>query len=316
MGQKQRFNPSLTMPIIDIIVAIVLVVATGYFWFQTKGEAKLEAALTDLAEARTANTAELHDARGNLAEAVQELADIRIERDAKAQYVIFLEEQVEIERQKLVDARQTEEDYTDDWLDLRGQTARARERRLAYNTDIFQTEERIAETTAVNADLVAQLNERGDERERLADWTRTALAEMEADPPSRFPEKGALASVLDISEPGEAVVFSLSGDVAAVGNVKLGVLGSLGLGDGADISIKEGGIYANLALVPRRASLDLEGGISQFQSRRDNTSDTGPFAGATFRLAPLRRERFFLLGGARYSHEDLGLRLGVGLGRR
>ncbi len=31
---KTRFNTSLTMPIIDIIVAVALIAATGFFWFR------------------------------------------------------------------------------------------------------------------------------------------------------------------------------------------------------------------------------------------------------------------------------------------
>ncbi|MBD3236121.1 MAG: hypothetical protein GF330_05425, partial [Candidatus Eisenbacteria bacterium] len=128
---KSRFNPSLTMPVIDIIVAIVLIVATGFFWFRTKGEAKLEAALADLQAAREQNTAEIAEARENLADTEQELTDIRNERDAKAQYSVFLEEQVEIERQNILDARALEEEYTNTWLDLRSQVQRANLRRAA-----------------------------------------------------------------------------------------------------------------------------------------------------------------------------------------
>lgn len=313
---KSRFNPSLAMPVMDIVVAVLLIAATGFFWFRTKGEAKIEAALADLQAARQQNTAEIQVVRENLARSEQELIDIGNERDAKGQYAVFLEEQVGAERQNIIDARALEEEYTDTWLDLRSQVQRANLRRAAYRTDIFETEQKIDETSAVNADYVAQTTDRNDRLDRLDRWIREARGELERDPPSRFPERSALASVLEVADPGNSIIVSLTHDVTGFGKLRLGLLAGLGLGDGSDTSIKEGGLYANLPLMPRRASIDFEGGISQRISREDEEDDLGPFAGATFRLAPLRQERFFILAGTRYSHEDVGMRIGVGLGRR
>jgi hypothetical protein len=104
--------------------------------------------------------------------------------------------------------------------------------------------------------------------------------------------------------------------VKNLGALDLGLMGSLGLSTDGETATKEGGLYANLPIAPRRTSIDFEGGISQVQSRKDDRSDTSPFAGATLRFAPSAGERLFIVGGTRFSHEDLALRLGLALGRR
>ncbi len=312
---KNRFNPSLTLPIMDIIVAIILVVATGYFWFHSSGETKLENAFADLREARAGNARELQATREGVANTEEELARAREMRDAKARYVEFLETQIDQETQAIADAQDLDERYTDEVLDLRTDIQRNRDRRQAYNTDIFEREEKIAESEGRIDNLAAQVEDRNNQLGRLDDWIAEAELRWAADPPSRFPQQSALSSVYEIKDPHQTIMVSLSRGLRNIGGLNVGLMGGLGLSTDGESSLKEGGLFANLPLLARRSSIDFEGGLSHYQPRAAGDDDLSPFAGATFRFAPRRDERLFLLGGARYSHEDVALRLGLSLGR-
>ncbi|MFH1143262.1 MAG: hypothetical protein V1774_01810 [Candidatus Eisenbacteria bacterium] len=316
MAQARSFNPTLRMSVVDVVVAVALIVATGYFWFETTGKARLRAGHQSLVEARDLNAREIEAAKQNLRDIEQELVEIGETREAKAQEMLWLEEQMRWEQAKILEYEGQDEVFTDQLLDLRLELQEARDRRMAYNTDIYEAEKQIAAAEQSSADLLAQVQGRNTELERLATWIAQAEDKIEADPPSRFPEHSSLASVVDMTDQEGRVMVSLARRVANIGRLDLGLLGSLGLSQGAESSVKEGGLFANLQLLPRRASIDFEGGISQLTVRGEDTQDTGPFAAATLRFAPVRRERLFLLAGTRYSHEDIGLRLGIGFGRR
>ncbi len=313
---KKSLNPTLTLPVMDIIVAIILIGATGYFWFHSSGETKLANAFRELRETRVENMQELAQTEETRTVAETELQDTIVLRDEKAQYVAFLESRIDVETQSILDARDLDEQYTDDVLDLRTDIQRNRDRRQAYNTDIFEREQKIEVAQGTIDELVVQAEDRNGQLELLDGWIDHAQAALHRDPPSRFPEKSALSSVYEIKDPRQTILVSLSRELHRVGNLDVGVMGGLGLSTDGESSLKEGGVYANLPLVSRRTSIDFEGGVSHFQPRSEGDDDLGPFAGATFRFAPQRKERFFLLGGARYSHEDVALRLGLSLGRR
>ncbi len=312
---KKNFNPSLTLPIVDIIVAVILVVATGYFWFHSSGETRLANAFQNLRETRADNAAELAEVQQNLAKAEQDLKNMREQRDAKARYVEFLETQIDVETQAIADAQERDEQYTNEVLDLRTEIQRNRDRRQAYNSDIFEREEKIETATGRIDDLVAQVDDRNDQLDRLDEWITEAEVQLAQDPPSRFPTQSAFSSLYEIKDPHQTVVMGLSHGLRRLGSLNVGVMGGLGLSTDGESSIKEGGVFANLPLIPRRSSIDFEGGLSHYQPRHEGDDDLGPFAGATFRFAPRREERLFLLGGARYSHEDVALRFGLSLGR-
>jgi len=314
--ETSKFNPSLTMPIIDIVVAIILVVSTGYLWFHTKGQEKLAEVRTDLVQAMHENEASLNATRGTLVDAQEDYEQTVQLRDAKEQFLAFLLEQTDYERNKIDESQQLDDQYTNEVLDLRTEIQRGRDRRLAYNSDIMDAESKIAEEQRAIASLEAQARERNGYIDQLDGWILAAEQDLRDNPPSRFPEKSALASLLEIRDPNESLVFNLSHELHRMGTIDLGLLGSLGVATDGEASIKEGGVYANLPVSPRRASIDLETGVSQLQSRSEDKSDTSPFAGASLRLAPVSGERFFVVAGTRYSHEDLALRLGLAIGRR
>jgi hypothetical protein len=314
--QPSKFNPSLTMPVIDIIVAIILIVSTGYFWYHTKGQEKLEAIRADLMASRQENNASLTTTRGTLTTAQENYEQTVQLRDAKEQFLAFLKEQTEAERNKITESQQLDDEYTNEVLDLRTEIQRGRDRRLAYNSDILDAENKIAEERQAVASLEAQARERNGYIDQLDGWILAAEKNLRQNPPSRFPEKSGLASLLEIRDPDESLLFNLSHQLHQMGTIDLGLLGSLGVATDGEASIKEGGVYANVPISPRRASVDLETGVSQLQSRSEDKSETSPFAGASLRVAPVVKERIFLVAGTRYSHEDLALRLGLAIGRR
>lgn len=320
MAERRQFNPSLRMPVIDIIVAVLLIVMAGYFWFQTSGREKLAEGFEGWRESQAGNRAEVDETLATLDSARMELERTKAQRDERAEESRWLEEQCTLEHERITEGQRLDQEYTDRLLDQRLEIQRVRDQRAALNTDLFEAEGQIREAEEAIAALETQTQERNREVARLDNWITEAQAALDADPPSRFPERSSLSSVVEIAgigdDPEQLYVVSLASGIKRVGTLDVGLLGSLGLGSGAESSLKEGGLFANMLLAHRRASLDFEGGISQLSSRLLDDSKTGPFAGATLRFAPLRRERLFLLAGTRYSHEDLGLRLGLGLGRR
>ncbi|MCK4306110.1 MAG: hypothetical protein KAY24_17855 [Candidatus Eisenbacteria sp.] len=310
------FNPSLRMPIVDIVVACVLVVVTGYFWFHTKGETKLENSKNKLRSTQAENAAELQATIQTRIDAQEELKATILSRDDNAQIVEFLKDRIEIEREAIREAQERDERYTDEVLDLRTNIQRSRGQRRANRTDVMEADRSIEELRGLVADLEDQSRERNEEIARLDDWILSAQVELERNPASHFPEKSGLTSLVAVTKDDQAVLVGLSLAVKVLGPVDVGIAGSLGLSTDGETSCKEGGLYANLPVVPHRTSIDFEGGVSNVESRKNSRSETDPFAGATLRFAPSRGQRLFLTGGARYSHEELAVRLGVALGRR
>jgi hypothetical protein len=313
---RPAFNQSLTMPVVDLVVAAILIFTTGYFWMDTKGEAKLADSKAQLETARVENATEVTRIEGKLADQEVNLENTQKDEQDKAAYVEFLKVKKDTEDQLIAEAAELNEIYTDDMLDLRTDIQRSKDRRIGYNTDIFETDKKIETMEAANADMLARVNDRNGEESRLNVWIADAEQREVFEPTSRLPDKSSVASVIDISDPSQSVVLSLAYQLQKVSGMDMGLIGSLGLGVDGESAIKEGGIFANLPLTHRRTSIDFEGGISQFESRKENISDTSPFAGATFRFAPNPKERLFLLAGTRYAHEDLALRLGLAFGRK
>jgi len=316
MSKRFSYNPSMTMPIIDIIVAIVLILVTGHFWMSTKGEAKLAESQAEMMKAREANAQEIEIQESKLSDKASVLKETEQQCEEMAQRVEFLKVKKEEEIIAIEEAIILNENYTDEMLDLRTDIQRSKDQRIGYNTDIYETDQKIENMELANTDMLLRVTDRNNEVARLGMWINEAHKREAVEPTSRLPAKSAVASAIDISDPNQTVVFSLSREMSSLKGLDLGLMGTLGLAVDGNSSVKEGGLYANLPLTHRRTSIDFEGGVSQLESREENKSDTSPFAGATFRFAPNPKERLFLLAGTRYSHEDLALRFGISLGRR
>ena len=316
MARRAEFNSTLWMPVIDAVVAALLVLAAGYLWFETSGKARLAAGSQSLAEARARNASDVEAAKKSLADRQDELAQATRQREERKEELVRLQGEIEMQQERVRQAAGQDEALTGQLLDLRLEVQRVRTVGTAGAKQIDEVERRIAQANGAATELAAQAEARNAELARLAVYIAQARDALEADPPSHFPENSSLASMVDMTGEEGRVMVSLARRVKDFGPLNVGLLGSLGLTPDTDTSVKEGGLFANVLLVPRRASVDFEGGISQRTVRGAHEEDLGPFAGATLRFAPSRRERLFLLAGTRYSHEDVGLRLGLGLGRR
>ncbi len=316
MGEKGFFSSRLTMPFIDLAMVAALILAGGFVWYRTMGRERLTSGEQALHGLRVENAGELERLRAKQRDIDAELGAIKLTREDKHQIISRLVEQMRAEDARIQEYVAQNALMTDRLIELRAALQRVAEQRDAVQSDLTDVENQIILRREEIAALEAQYTARGEELAGLNQSIADMRRGLAADPPSRLPERSALASVIEITDPEERWLVSLTRGLARVGRLDVGLLGSLGLSAGAGSSLKEGGLFANLPLAHRRVSIDFEGGFSQLQSRSGNASETTPFAGATLRLAPIRRERLFLLAGTRYGHDDLGLRLGLGLGRR
>jgi len=316
MAKNEQYNPSLTMPIIDMIVAVIIIVVSGYVWFHGPGVENLRNAHRQYEEARKKNQEDLQQAMAALEEARKELEETKREREMLKQDLEVLAKRYDEEIQRIRGARRLSEQYTDEVLDLGNSIQRAKDERRALNGEVYETTQQIAQVQAEIDALEQEARERNEEIARIEQWIAEAKAYLEENPPSRFPEKSSFASALDIgSDPGGAVVLSLAREITEVGKLNVGVKGGVGVGE-EHSSLKEGLLFATLPIIHRKTSLAFEGGVSHLQVPGERKSQLSPFAGASFRFAPFGKERVFLTAGPRYSHEDVGLRVGVAFGGR
>ncbi|MBD3334177.1 MAG: hypothetical protein GF355_01560, partial [Candidatus Eisenbacteria bacterium] len=116
---KPAYNPSLLMPIVDVVVGVALFVGAGVIWFNSRGQEQIIEAREQLQETRRQQRMELAELEGEIVEAQDELVAIQNERQAKQQYVEALEQRIESETGKIEDAEELDRRYTDRLLDLR-----------------------------------------------------------------------------------------------------------------------------------------------------------------------------------------------------
>ena len=316
MPRQDTDRVSFRLPWIDLLVILLLIAGSAYAWMEISGKPRIGTRMGELDATRAKNAGALEEARAALEGNRQALAEAEERRDDKMEVLVGLEAEMRGVRASIDETRERDHLATDRLLDLRLEVQQAQARLRSANKDLAFIESRVAEEQE-------RVRERQERRGQLAgEWREirrqiaSARAEMEADPPSRFPEHSSFASIVEFGDSGGDVIVSLARRVKSAGQWELGLLGGLGVGGEAESAIKEGGLFANWLLVPRRASLDFEGGIRQLTVRETDEQTTGPFAAATLRFAPSRRERLFLLAGTRYADEELGVHLGLGFGRR
>jgi hypothetical protein len=316
MNRAEQYRPAVKLPIIDLLLVILLIAASGYVWREVRGKPRVQAELGGLEGIRAGNAQALSEANQGLLQNKADLAGIHGTHAEQVAQIVGLETQMHATGDQIARSRERDHLATDRLLDMRGEIQRGADQRKARQKELEQIETQIGQVQVAVGELGAQLDERHAELVHLGKSIAAAEAQLEADPPSRFPEHSSFASMVELADAEDRVMVSLARRLKDLGRVGVGLLGSLGVSRGAESSIREGGLFANVVLVPRRASVDLEGGISQRIVRDSDEQETGGFAAATLRFAPLRRERLFLLAGTRYGHDDLGMRLGLGFGRR
>jgi hypothetical protein len=140
-------------------------------------------------------------------------------------------------------------------------------------------------------------------------------AYRERDPWSAFPLSSSVSAFMELGGDASLLEFSLAKDFYRAGRVDLGVTGVLGFGDEQGTTVKEAGLYGNLELAFRRASMDVGAGYSSLRIGSSG-DEADPYLSLMLRCAPYYRERAFLLLGTKYCHDVLSCLAGVGLGRR
>lgn len=310
MKQPGRYNPSLTMPIIDIVAAIVLAVGAGLLWHHTRGEAQIQAEQTERLRAREENAVELSGPRNALAATCRELDEVLHLQDMRAQQLQYLEEQIGTEREDLRRACEQNEPLVNQVRALHVDIETARKRRTIQRNEIREHKRELKDGRALVTALETQAEQRraeiaaGDEQLREA-------------PPNRLPRRSTVVVMAEFATAGPVFLAGISRSIGTLRNCDLGVLGSFGLHSDGRTALVELGVCADLPLPPHWAALDVVGGIRWQQMRSAGPDpETGPFVAAHVRLAPISRERLFILAGVVLAHHDAALRLGVRLGGR
>jgi hypothetical protein len=311
----KHYNPSLLMPIIDIIVAVALFAGTAALWYNTRGQEQVIAAREGLDAIRQEQANELAVRSLEIDDYGQQLVDVQNDHESKKQYVAFLDQRIEDETAKIKDGRAKDRRYTDVLLELRDDIRLATDEMRGNEAGVTEEEDRITRRQSEIDSLQAEVLTREREISDLENQTAEALAIRRHDPISIFPVKAGFLAAYEVNDENTRFVVGLSHDVFSLRNLRLGVQGVLGLSSDENSSLKEGGVYLNIPLIFRRASIEVGAGLSgQKQGALDTEYD--PYLSGHFRLAPIRRERFFLLGGPHLTAETVGFRLGVGIGRR
>jgi len=241
--------------------------------------------------------------------------DTKNELQAKRQYVEFLKQRIDMETAKIQEGRRKDREYTDVLLDLRDEIRRARDEVRGLQSKILEEDDRIRRRRAELDSLLAEAETRKRRISELENEIAEARAIRQHDPWSIFPIRGGLLAAYEIGDTDRRFVVGLSHDVFDLRDLRFGLEGTVGLSSEEERSLKEGGIYLNIPLVFRRASIEVAAGISGVQEGATPTQ-YDPYLSGTFRLAPIRRERFFLVGGPHLTTSSTAFRLGVAFGRR
>ncbi|MBU1700310.1 MAG: hypothetical protein KJ970_19045 [Candidatus Eisenbacteria bacterium] len=312
---RSSYNPSLLLPIIDVIVGLTLLIGAGYIWYNTRGQEQIIEAQEQLDMTRRQQTDEIKTINQMIAEREDELVNIRNEQLAKTQYVQFLQERIEMETTQISEGREKDRRYTDELLELRDDIRIARDELKGNLAGVAEEDGRVRRRTSELDSLKVESLVRQQRVSALENEIAEARAVRRHDPWSIFPIQTGFLAAYEYGDKDQRFIAGLSQDLMDIQNLKLGIQGVLGLSSSENRSLKEGGLYLNVPLIFRRASLEFGAGI---QGTTEGAGDTNvdPYASANFRLAPIRSERFFLLGGPYYTGSNTAIRLGLGFGRR
>jgi hypothetical protein len=312
---NERYNPSLLMPVIDVIVGIALFAGAAFLWYNTRGQEQVFVAREGLEQIRQEQQNELVARQLEIDERGQSLVDVQNDHEAKKQYVTFLAQRIDVETVAIEDGRDKDRKYTDVLLGLRDDIRKAEDELRANEARVTEEDDRIARRQSEVDSLQAEVLDRERRISELENETAEALAVRRHDPYSIFPTKAGFLAAYELNDEADRFVAGLSHDVFDLQNLRFGLQGVVGLSSEENTSLKEGGLYLNIPLIFRRASIEVGAGLSGTRVGAQSTQ-YDPYVSGHFRLAPLRRERLFLLGGPHLTGETVGFRLGLGIGRR
>ena len=313
--KKGMFNHGFFLPILDIVVLFSVAIGTGWYYYHTRGIEQIEASAQRVREVQESYDAEIEEHERYIVDALAEQQRTIQEKDAKIAQASLIETQIQIEGANIQKSKLRDQELTDRFIVLRRDIEKADDQRRSKQGEILERREEIRQLEEMLAELEGEVSDTLSVRDGIRTDIADLRRERERDPISIFPPGAGLALLGEFQNGDQIYGVSLSGVLKQFGEVNVGLAGNVGLANATESSIKEGGIFVNVPVAFRRASIDFETGLASLTNAR-GTDKTSGFLAATFRYAPIRRERFFLLGGVKVRESDPSVRLGVGFGRR
>ncbi len=319
MGDKETtrsgFNIPIRLSVVDVIVSIVVILVTAFAWYNLRGKPAIKQSWDRVAQTREAAIDTIDVAKGEIRDLWKLVWIQEARRDSMAAVLNDLQARIPREIEGIQAAQDRNQALTSEFLTLRGRLGNEQDRLRERRAEAEQRSQQREELLATVNELEAEAMGADQERLRLQREVEEMVAYRERDPWSMFPVSASLSAYAEFTEDATFVDLSLAKDFYRMGSLDWGLTGTLGFGSEQGTSLKEAGVYANIELAFRKASLDIGMGLS---SIRVGTSgdDVEPYVSLMLRYAPYYRERAFLLLGAKYSHDALSYLAGVGFGRR
>lgn len=313
--KKGMFNHGFFLPILDIVVLFTVAGGTGWYYYSTRGQEQISASAANVAEKQAAYAAEIEEHEQYIVDALEVQRQTIIEKDAKINQAALIERQIQVEHERIQAGRLADDELTDKFVALRRDIEKADDQRRSKQGEILERREEVRQLEEQLAILETELADSSAIRTGIQEDIADLRRERERDPISIFPPGAGLAILAELEDGDQIYGVSLSGVLKEFGQINVGLAGNVGLAQATEGSVKEGGVFVNVPLVFRRASVDFETGVTSMTDARGD-DDLSHFLAATLRYAPFYRERFFLLGGLKTRDTDPSVRLGVGFGRR
>ena len=312
---QNKFNSSFFLPILDLVMFSLLFVGAAKYWYDTRGQEQIAESAALVVEAREENNKQVEDRLEAIDFAEEAKQNTIYDKEARIKQAELIDEQIKVEHSRIQAGEKRTRELTDEFSQVRGEINRTDEQRRTKQQEILERREEIALFEDDVALLRAQVDDSLAVRAGIQNQIAELHRERQRDPLSIFPPGAAVASLVEVENDDQFFLVSLSGVIKEFGDINVGLTGNLGLANNTENSIKEGGVFLNIPLAFRRASLDLESGLGSMRGASGKDDLTG-YVGATLRYAPFYKERFFLLAGTKYRESDANIRLGIGFGRR
>ncbi len=309
------FNGGVFWPVVEILLLVGVGIAAGWYYYDTRGIPQVEASASEVVEAEESYELEIKDHEQFILDALDQQQATKQEREEKIAQAALIDNQIKVEHERIQDGRLRDRDLTDQFVALRKDIERADDQHRAKQTELLERNDELRQVSEDLAVLQSEAADSLDSRNSIDADIAALRRERERDPLSIFPPGAGLAAIVELEDGDQIFGVSLSGVIRQFGSINVGLSGNVALANATNSSVKEGGVFVNIPVVFRRASIDLETGLASL-TNPSGSDDMSGFLAATFRYAPIRKERFFLLGGLKYRESDPSLRLGVGFGRR
>ena len=313
--KKGMFNVGFFLPILDLVVLFSVAIGTGWYYYHSRGMEQIDASATRVEEAQESYAGEIAENKQYIIDALQSQKETLEQKDALIAQSSLIDTQIKLEIDKIQRGRARDQELTDRFVALRRDIEKADDQRRTKQGEILERREEIRQLDEQLAVLEGEVGDSLSTRNGIQDDIAELRRERERDPISIFPPGAGLAILGEFGDGDQIYGVSLSGILKQFGQVNVGLTGNVGLANATESSVKEGGIFVNVPVAFRRASIDFETGLASLTDARGSDKTSG-FLAATFRYAPIRRERFFLLGGLKMRDTDPSLRLALGFVHR